>query len=844
MEFKLRDYQREAVDAGVDFFLGKSRTNALIVASTGCHAKGTMIPLATGGMKKVEDIQVGDRLIGDDGTNRTVLSLVRGTEELYKVIPVKGLPFVVNRNHILAIYKTREKNDPCLDKYKERYEEVSVYNWIESNSRYKHCRKLYKPKIVNFEKECNIRIDPYFMGVYIGDGGSAHGSVGITTQREEVKQYVYTIAEKFNLDVRVCVKNKGRNLAKTYYITSHSRSKGSNEIINILRGYNLYEELSVNKFIPDDYLYSSYENRLNLLAGLMDTDSYYDERRNSYEYCTGSKKLANQVEFLCRSLGLSAKIGKVKIVNGSEYYRMQINGDLNIIPTKVKIRNGRERIQKKNHRVTGFSIEPAGIGEYYGFNVDGNHLYCDDQLFVHHNCGKSLIIGKIAHELKSPVLVVQGSRELVLQNYGKAVSFGMTPTIYSASCNMKQLSECTYATIKSIKNIAQQFKDLGVKYVIVDEADMGIPAPRTPEELAKGSEFSRFMDELQPKKILGLTASPVKMQTYSPMAAQSYSQLNMLTRIQNKTFSKIIHVTQNQEMVKRGYWAELQYERWNFDGSTLLINSSGSEYTEESVKHAVQSNNINNLIYKRLMELKHERKHILVFMDSVENCHKLHEFLEKNNKATSVVVSGDMTNKARVDAVEGFKNGKYQIALNYGALGVGFDFPDLDCIVYGRPTFSLRVWYQAVGRIVRVGNKKNGLVVDCCGNYERFGPVEDLSVEDYAGYGWGMFSKDRLLTGIPMGTVKTKEQLIKDYGESQADRWQKLRAIKEEKVNNAKIASCGNYDPGEVEINNGMYKGKKIKELPLSYIKFVINSLPESKRNRHMVAYFQALNQT
>lgn len=453
--------------------------------------------------------------------------------------------------------------------------------------------------------------------------------------------------------------------------------------------------------------------------------------------------------------------------------------------------------------------------------------------------GKSLILSNIAHNLKSPVLVIQPSRELLLQNTDKLRIMGGNPTIYSASCNMKQVSECTYATIKSIKNIAQQFKDLGVKYVIVDEADMGIPAPRTPEELAKGSEFSRFMNVLKPEKILGLTASPIKMQTYSTMTAQSYSQLNMLTRIQNKTFSEIIHVTQNQEMVKRGYWAELLYERWNFDGSRLLINSSGSEYTEESVKHAVLSNNINNLIYKRLKELKHERKHILVFMDSVDNCHKLHEFLEKNDKVTSVVVSGDMTGKARVDAVEGFKNGKYQIALNYGALGVGFDFPDLDCIILGRPTFSLRVYYQYLGRCVRVGNKKNALVVDCCGNYDRFGKIEDLSVEDYAGYGWGMFSKDRLLTGIPMGTTKTKKQLIEDYGESKEDRWRRLRALKE---NNTNVPAYGKYDPGDIEINSGMYKGKKIKELPLSYIKFVINSLPESKRNRHMVAYYEALN--
>lgn len=456
-------------------------------------------------------------------------------------------------------------------------------------------------------------------------------------------------------------------------------------------------------------------------------------------------------------------------------------------------------------------------------------------------CGKSLILSKIAHEIKSPVLVIQPSKELVLQNHEKAVSFGMMPTIYSASCNIKELSECTYATIKSIKHLASEFKDLGVKYVIVDEADMGIPAPRTDKELEKGSEFSNFINELGAKKILGLTASPVKMQTYSPMAGESYSQLNMLTRIQNKTFSKIIHVTQNAEMVKRGYWAELKYETWDFNGSSLIINSSGSEYTEESIKFSVQSNNINNEIYKRLLRLKNERKHIIVFMDSVENCKKLHEFMENRNIMSSIVVSGDMPTKARTNAVEGFKNGKYQVVLNYGALGVGFDFPDLDCVVFGRPTFSLRVWYQYIGRAVRVGNKENALIIDCCGNYSRFGPVENLSVEEYGGYGWGMFSGDYLLTGIPMGTKKTKDQLVKEYGDSPAGRWKNRTSSNSSNNNKKELSSASSelqYDPGEVEMTSGMYKGKKIKELPSSYIEFVVNSLPHDKVNRHLLEFF------
>lgn len=435
-------------------------------------------------------------------------------------------------------------------------------------------------------------------------------------------------------------------------------------------------------------------------------------------------------------------------------------------------------------------------------------------------CGKSIIIGGIAKALKKPLLVIQPSRELTLQNHEKAVSLGMSPTIFSASCNSKELSPLTYATLKSVKKVVDELKSYGVKHVIIDEADMNIPNI----SVDNPSEWQIFQEAMGFKKVLGLTASPVKIQQYSHLSGDSYSQLNMLNRIHGKTFSKIIHVLQNREIIQKGFWSPLQYEKWDFDSDVLTVNNVGSEYTEDSIKKYVTEHKINNLITARIIKLAESKKSILVFMDSVDSCKVLCNYLNDNRGISSVVVDAKMLDKARAKAVSGFKSGEIKVALCYATLGVGFDYPALECIVYGRPTFSVRTWYQAVGRLVRKDPNnpdKVGLVVDCCGNYDRFGPIEDLSIEDFGGYGWGMFSRNKLLTGIPMGSYMDKQMLAETYGMDPS--W---KAKQSSNKNTQRYSSYGEYI-----LEDGSYKGHKIKDVPIEYLEFLVKCMPTNKLN-------------
>lgn len=819
--FTLRPYQKEASDAGVKHLLGRSKKPGVIVAPTGCHGKGELISMADGTKKKVEDICVGDRLIGNDGTNRTVIELHRGVDDMYKIIPIKGNPFVVNGDHIMSLYKTNEGDSPSE---RPRIDHITVKDYINTNKNYKHLHKLYKPDIVNYDKnDREIILDPYFIGIYLGDGSSSNGSISITTMREEIVEYLYELVKEYNLYIRVSEKKGTNNKAKSYFL-SGEKCKGCNIIINELIRFGIFKCTAKYKFIPLVYLASSKENRLKLLAGFLDTDSYYDGSKNTYEYCSKSFVLVDQIVTLCRSLGLYAMIGKPKIVNGETYYRISITGDLENVPTKVGIRKGRERKQKKNNRVTGFSVEYIGKGEYFGFEVDGNHLYCDGQLFVHHNSGKSVIIGDIVKRLNAPTLILQPSKEILEQNYNKAISFGMSPTIYSASCGVKELSELTFATLKSVKKDVERLKQIGIKFLLIDEAHASYSAE-------EGSEFMKFMKELGDVKTLGFTATPCKLHTYSSMVEGNYSKLNILTKDDPRYFQKIVHVTQIKELVDEGFWSKLKYERWEFDNSALVLNSTGAEYTANSISATIVKIGLNNTIYKRIMQLLNERKHILVAMDSVENCNRISEFMNARMGNITAVVSNETSKKKRENIIEDFKSGKIRVVFNYSALSTGFDFPELDCVILGRPTFSFAYFYQVLGRAVRPHpSKEDALIVDCCDNYSRFGRIEDLSIEEFPGRGWCMFSEDKLISGIPMGHTVMRAELVQQAREKGL----LVPAVNEDGRRSHPLDSQIMWF--------GKYEGIMFKNIPLNYFKFIVENFDvNSEKIKMIVKYYKEI---
>lgn len=363
--------------------------------------------------------------------------------------------------------------------------------------------------------------------------------------------------------------------------------------------------------------------------------------------------------------------------------------------------------------------------------------------------GKSLCVADIAYRLNADVLVLCPSREILVQNYEKAKSYGIECSMYSASVNQKKISKVTFCTIGSVKNYSELFKHF--KYVIVDEAHY---------INSKKGMYKDFLKQLE-CKVLGLTASPYRLEsscqidrlTKKPKLDTAKSWLQMITSYKKPVFKEIIYNIQIKELLEKGYLAKVRYFDVKPDGweqMKLFKNTSGSDFSDKSVKYAYDKTNFSshlaNVVRRLLNNQKTgiKRNGILVFTRFVEEAMEL---------ALSVdgcaVVSGDTPKNEREEIIRRFKNGEIKVVANAGVLTTGFDYPELDTVVMARPTMSLALYYQCVGRCIRPHpSKREAWLVDLCGNVERFGEVKDLKLKKNIYGDWNVFSNGKQLTNV------------------------------------------------------------------------------------------------
>ncbi|MBP7533796.1 MAG: hypothetical protein KA783_05080, partial [Chitinophagales bacterium] len=140
---------------------------------------------------------------------------------------------------------------------------------------------------------------------------------------------------------------------------------------------------------------------LELLAGLIDSDGYYDAQFNCYEIVQKNKLLAEQIKFLCDSLGFrTSLVPKMATINqrnyATEVYRVRFFGNLDTIPTKIKRKQARPLKAVADWRVTGINVEFDQEDDYYGFEIDGNRLFLLEDMTVTHNTAFTLSIARNA----------------------------------------------------------------------------------------------------------------------------------------------------------------------------------------------------------------------------------------------------------------------------------------------------------------------------------------------------------------------------------------------------------------------------------------------------------------
>ena len=386
-----------------------------------CHSYDTPILMYDGSIKMVQDIAIGDKVMGDDSTSRNVISLGGGEDNMFDIIHSNGEKYGVNSEHIMCLKQSgmnfinTVKTTSGDNRYKVCYFDKNDYKQhskrfgdLEEAKRHLHNMKLEHDyveipvkKLLTLPKYISVNLkgykrgvefsskkvpfDPYIIGVWLGDGTSTKSE--ITNQDATILHYLRTELKKYNLNL---VHRSEYTYGISYDMHQHDTRNNKNKFLQVLKDYKMIR----NKHIPDDYKINDRKTRLELLAGIIDTDGSYCDNSKGYDIIQKNKVLATDILFVARSLGFTANMNKCEkycMYKGEKktgtYYRTHISGtNLSSIPVKCPRKMAKtECIINKDSMVMGITIEPRGWGKYYGFELDNNHKYLLGDFTVTHN---------------------------------------------------------------------------------------------------------------------------------------------------------------------------------------------------------------------------------------------------------------------------------------------------------------------------------------------------------------------------------------------------------------------------------------------------------------------------
>ena len=381
MKFIRREYQKQ-ITAHI---LKHPRANIFATMGSGkCLQLGTPVIMADGTVKNVEDVVIGDLLMGPDSTPRRVLSLGRGREMMYKVTPVKGDSYTVNESHILSLRTTTSTGNKTWPD--NAVFDIPVREWL-TLPKYLTCAngllKGWRAAVEFERKEQDQLLPPYLLGLWLGDGNSRGGAITSGNNETEIRDYLVKYAETNGMYIR--------KDGITWHLTRGNIGKKERVFTTALREAGVLD----NKHIPHNYKCGDHQQRAELLAGLLDSDGYYSN--GGFDWVNKNETLTDDLCYVARSLGFAAykTATRKQCVNTGvwgDYWRVSLSGDFSWLPfVRGRHLNIPARKSAKNVLNVGIkSIEPVGVDDYYGFTIDGDHRFLLGDFTVTHNTSATL----------------------------------------------------------------------------------------------------------------------------------------------------------------------------------------------------------------------------------------------------------------------------------------------------------------------------------------------------------------------------------------------------------------------------------------------------------------------
>jgi len=492
MNITLRDYQIDIVNKLRQAYRQGFRAPLLqsVTGSGKCLGEGTPVLMYDGTIRKVEEIRVGDILMGPDSDQRIVISTCEGREMLYGIAPVKGDAYTVNESHILSLKRTARTFN---DKRRGEIVNISVADYITTNKSFKHFHKGWRTAVDFPIHPDAVLIDPYFLGIWLGDGD--RGRLTITTPDDDIVKYIDDYSKTIGMHTRIEYNSENSVRVQMRYDINPCKRGGY--LMNAMREYNLIK----NKHIPHRYKTGSRAERLYLLAGILDADGHYT--KCGYDLIFKNERLMDDTIFIARSLGYAAyksPCRKTCCNNGvtGTYYRCNITGNVDEIPCRLKRKKAAQRQQKKNHLVTGIkSVIQRGVGKYYGFELSGaDGLFLLGDFTVTHNTAVYCHIAEKAVARGKRILILVHRRELLFQNSdmldSMAVAHGIIAPGFSHSVHQVQVG-----SVQTVRNRLDKMQKPDL--IIVDECfvagtlvDCGGIGSRPIESIKAGDYVASF----------------------------------------------------------------------------------------------------------------------------------------------------------------------------------------------------------------------------------------------------------------------------------------------------------------------------------------------------------------
>lgn len=334
--------------------------------------------------------------------------------------------------------------------------------------------------------------------------------------------------------------------------------------------------------------------------------------------------------------------------------------------------------------------------------------------------GKSLIIAELAIQTNAHVLIIQPSKEILEQNVVKLSMYVEESKIgiYSASVGRKDIGLYTFATIQSIYKNPKEFEHF--EYIIIDECHLVNPKD-------KNSMFMTFLKGIGNPKVVGLTATPYRLDTTYTREADwfiAHTGTKLINRVKGNFWKRLMFNINIADLIDQGYLTKLKYiDKTILTHDQIPVNKSESDFSLD--KYARKLKEKKDEILKAIFIAEELCKHVLVFCSTVDQATSLQQQIEG-----SAVVTAKTKKKEREQIIEEFRNGTIKTVFNVGVFTTGFDFPELDGIVLLRPTKSIALYYQMLGRGVRIAEgKKHCTVIDLTGTVKFLGRIETIKLE-------------------------------------------------------------------------------------------------------------------